>query len=344
MKRIIIVTNSLTGGGAERSMNLIGNALTKIGYEIFIMPVNAGETDFVENQCQVIELGRVHKSGLFQLIFISYRFRKTVNQINPDLLVLNCDLPELLGCFSGMPRKILVIEHANPAWSTRSFFGHIVRYILRNRGAKFAAVSNHLRIWPTQNTPEFILPNIIVQNPQFMKPSTNTPDITRLVFIGRLASVQKRPEWLIEITKEVGLPLIFIGEGNAREPLERATRMKDINATFYGQIQDPWSALNSGDLLIVPSLFEGDGLVVLEALARRVPILLSDIPDFRRFGLGDHNYCFSPSEFVMRIQQFANNLDGLIVNEDQVNLLLSERSAANVSESWIKALCFGWGI
>lgn len=40
--KVAIVTNSLTGGGAERAMNLAANALHAAGIQVLLIPINHG--------------------------------------------------------------------------------------------------------------------------------------------------------------------------------------------------------------------------------------------------------------------------------------------------------------
>jgi glycosyltransferase involved in cell wall biosynthesis len=91
-------------------------------------------------------------------------------------------------------------------------------------------------------------------------------------------------------------------------------------------------------LLIAPSTSEGDGLVIIEGMKKGVPLLLSDIPDFRRFGLPDKNYCENANEFVSQINQFGANLDSLRVPEKITEQILSSRSIAVVGDTWVSFL------
>jgi hypothetical protein len=43
-----------------------------------------------------------------------------------------------------------------------------------------------------------------------------------------------------------------------------------------------------------------------------VPLLLSDIPDFRRFDLPNRNYCHSVDDFVERVKAYKKNADSLV--------------------------------
>ena len=134
-----------------------------------------------------------------------------------------------------------------------------------------------------------------------MTKANRTEKIKRLIFIGRLAP-QKRPDWLLRISEGTGFPVEVMGEGELRDYIQKASTDRNLDFRFQGQRKDPWSEVENGDLLIIPSEYEGDGLVVVEGMQRNLPMLLADIPDFRRFGLPDLNYCSSVEDFISSIR------------------------------------------
>jgi glycosyltransferase involved in cell wall biosynthesis len=160
-----------------------------------------------------------------------------------------------------------------------------------------------------------------------------TKKVKRLIFIGRLAP-EKRPNWLVTIGEKTGLPLEIIGEGSMREAMEEAVTDGELIVHFRGRISDPWEAIEDGDLLIVPSEFEGDGLVVVEGMQKGIPMLISDIPDFRRFGLPEANYCKSVEDFIFSIDRFGANISSLMVPKNISTQILAARSPEAVGDKW----------
>jgi glycosyltransferase involved in cell wall biosynthesis len=161
--------------------------------------------------------------------------------------------------------------------------------------------------------------------------------IRRLIFIGRL-SPEKQPDIALEISKITGLEVVFIGDGDLSDILKELASQKSIEAKFLGQLIDPWALIKEGDLLIACSRSEGDGLVVLEALQRNMPILLTDIFDFQRFNFPARNYCSTISSFVLRIEDYATNLEDLVISRDIAEGIIHERSLQSVGDSWEKVL------
>ena len=271
MKRVMVVTNSLTGGGAERSMNLACNELARRGWPISLVPINSGAADQVILTCEVFPIERRWRDSLFGTLKAILRFHRTVHSWKPDVVILNCDLPELFGATLLSRVQLIVVEHVNHPWNTRVNLGRVIRRLLQIRNSKWVGVSSHFLIWPNKLNPDSVIPNQILLSSQSHSAKTKAKDtckIQRLVFIGRLVP-QKRPDWIIDIANVTGIPVEMIGEGELRALMEKSASERHLIVNFRGHLSDPWADLKDGDLLIVPSAFEGDGLVVVEGMQQK---------------------------------------------------------------------------
>ena len=328
----MIVTNSLSGGGAERSMNLLSNELTKRGWSVSLVPINSGTPDQVVPACEVFPLDRKWNGSTADTIVALWKFNKIVSSWEPDVIVLNCDLPELFGALLFGKHNLVALEHTSQPWGQRKPLGKIVRRILKLRKTTWAAVSTHLTIWPLKDKPNTVLQNSV------LLPEENTTrvigrEIKRLVFIGRL-SHEKRPDLALEIAKLTNLELIIIGHGLMNEELEKKALYESIRVSFLGWVKDPWSEIQSGDLLVVTSSFEGDGLIVIEGLAHGIPMLLSDISDLRRFNFPERNYGKDFNGFVAKCENFRHKLHDLCVPVGISTRILEGRSIEIIGTSW----------
>jgi glycosyltransferase involved in cell wall biosynthesis len=328
----MIVTNSLTGGGAERSMNLVSNELFRRGWPIALVPINYSPADQVIPKCEVFPLERRWRGKTLDTFYAIWKFQRLTRKWRPDFIVLNCDLPELFGAIVCGKHRLIVVEHASYPWSQRLRLGRFVRKILEYRKVIWIAVSSHLTIWPKDKKPVSVL-----QNPLISLVSRNLHtsghEIKRLVFMGRL-SPEKQPELALEISQLTSIELIFIGDGVMLDVLKQSAFKSSIPASFFGHLESPWQEIKTGDLLIASSKSEGDGLVVLEALQRNIPILLAEIPDFRRFGFPEINYCSDLHDFVHRINHHMNNLETLIIPESISRPILTERQIETIGNEW----------
>jgi hypothetical protein len=119
MKRVMVVTNSLTGGGAERSMNLMCNELIRRNWTVSLVPINDSPADKVTPTCEIFALKRDWNSGIKNTLLAFLAFSRAVRIWKPDLIILNCDLPELFGAMLVRKQKFVVIEHASNPWGSR---------------------------------------------------------------------------------------------------------------------------------------------------------------------------------------------------------------------------------
>jgi glycosyltransferase involved in cell wall biosynthesis len=157
----------------------------------------------------------------------------------------------------------------------------------------------------------------------------------RIVFTGRLMRQQKRAEDVVAVALELaarGVPfeMIVVGDGTARKAMEWAGRrlILDRRLWFTGTLpnEDVLSILSSCDALLLPSAFEGLSVGMLEAMARGVVPVVSDIrsgvPDAVRHG---ENGFIAP---VGDTSRFADHLQRL-----QQDPALRRRMAAAAAET-----------
>ena len=337
--KIMFVTNSLSGGGAERATNILINALSDTGTDVALVAVNDGPMDLVEPACEVFELKREWQGDLISVVKAYFGLQTAIRKWKPDFLVLNCDIPELLGSITFGKHKLIAVEHASQPWPQRQPLGKFVRKFLCLRKTSWVAVSDHLKVWGLNALPNIVINNAI--NPLDRLTKTQVRDdfnlIRRLVFVGRL-SPEKNPSLLISVSKEVKLPLLFIGSGNQYEEIKELCEHSGISFEMTGFVKDPWSEFQSGDLLVIPSKNEGDGLVLVEAVQRGIPLVVNDIPDLARFRLQKVNYFKDSSILIETIIASKENLNRFIVSAEIADGLLNDRKPEKVGNKWLNFL------
>jgi glycosyltransferase involved in cell wall biosynthesis len=134
------------------------------------------------------------------------------------------------------------------------------------------------------------------QMPSF-KLADRFPGFTKLFLVaGRLDPV-KNIAWLLQIFKRYlehggSSALIILGEGKEKERLVTIAHNLGIdkNVFFEPWTDDPVSYVKGASAVVFPSLSEGYGLVVCEARAAGIPIIMTDV--------GVANYELKPSERV----------------------------------------------
>lgn len=314
-------------------MNILSNELLKTGHNVTLLAINSGPPDEVRLLCEGICLERGWKSGPFGTFFSLLRFQKVVRKVQPDIVVVNCSLPELFSTFLSAKIRLIVVEHAPLPWGKRKFLGRSVRWILNKRQATWVKVANNLNIWSLSQVESCFIPNPVLLGKTSRQTFPISIKLKRLIYIGRL-SEEKQPAVFLDLVDYFRIKSLMIGDGGLRGVLEVSALERDLPVNFLGHKQEPWSNIESGDLLIVPSAWEGDGVIVLEAVSRDIPMLISDIPSFRNFGLEESNYCKDPLKFRESIAAFQNSLELLIVSPAQSKRCLEPRNPSKVAAQW----------
>lgn len=130
----------------------------------------------------------------------------------------------------------------------------------------------------------FILLDKIIslsQTPLPYEPTINHP---RILAVGRLVR-EKGFDLLIRahanlINSGIVNTLIIVGEGPEKDLLEKLIIEFDVSKSvvLLGFQSNPYSWMRFADVLVLPSRFEGFGLVLLEAMLLGLPVIASDCP------------------------------------------------------------------
>jgi glycosyltransferase involved in cell wall biosynthesis len=101
-----------------------------------------------------------------------------------------------------------------------------------------------------------------------------------MTFIGRLDPIKDVPTLIAAVAQLQGLAHLHIyGDGTDRPRIESEIARRNLatNITLHGSIPRPQTALVNSGLLVLPSLAEGFGLVLIEAMAAGVPIVATSV-------------------------------------------------------------------
>jgi len=142
------------------------------------------------------------------------------------------------------------------------------------------------------------------------------------VLIGTVARLvkQKGHIYLFEamariIEKRNDLKLLIAGDGHLRSDLEKQVERLGISnyVIFTGYRRDVFSIMKSIDIFVLPSLWEGFGLVLLEAMAACKPIVATEVSAIPEIVIhGDTGLLVSPRNST----DLANAITKLIENRE----------------------------
>ncbi len=159
----------------------------------------------------------------------------------------------------------------------------------------------------------------------------------QLLYVGRL-SKQKRVDRLLAAMTEVTVPvtLRIVGGGELEPELrEQAKALGLQNVTFEGVKKDAGlrAAYRAADALVITSDLEGCPLVVLEAMAMKLPVIGTDVMGIRE--LVQHVGILASEPFERNLAAAMNQLG----NDKSLLLKLSAQSAAHAQNyTWTNLL------
>ena len=327
-KKVMIISNSITGGGAEISMMRLFHTLVMKQIDVVVCAIN--EDNLTETPINGVKvLGREWGLGYLGSLKSLLLFRKHLLEVNPDILIVNCELPELyVALVAPIGMRIITVEHTSRPWNGRRILGRFVRFGLKVRRSSWVTVSRDQKlIWPFSCKPLFI-PNSHVQSNQM----TGRSEVD-IVFVGRL-NVNKHPEVVADAALRTKSVAAFYGDGP--DMLKLKEEYQDPTLHFFGFIDNPWSQISTNSIVVVASEYEGDGMNIVEAVSNNNPILLANNPDLKRFDFPEKNYFSTVDELATKIHTAKKEgADCFRIPSLIRSQLLDERDPIRVAESWI---------
>lgn len=295
--KIVFFVGSLRAGGAERVAVNLANAWSSAGHEISLVTTFVAETSSfyeVSSQVDLLHLTQMLEGPsvpLLQPVAKAIAVRKIVRNLKPDVVVSflsNVNVLSILACaFTDTPS--IISERLHPGSSGNRYleFACSIAYkfssLLVVQTSR--AASDALRLYRGLER-VVAIPNPLPQGiERYTRSKRAHGDVgNRMIAIGRLAQ-QKRmsdliaafsscaannPEWRLDI----------FGEGPLRDQLQAQIEELGMASriAIRGITADPWSELETSDVFVLASEFEGFPNALLEALRIGLPTIVTDCP------------------------------------------------------------------
>lgn len=148
----------------------------------------------------------------------------------------------------------------------------------------------------------------------------------RFLFVGRLEE-QKGVKYLIQAAKILmnstkNLQIILVGDGSQRERLERLTKKGGLEecVIFLGSVDEDEliELYSTSDIFIIPSIWEGLPLTILEAWAARLPVVTTNVGGIPEVCANEENALIVPAKDSKAL---ANGMLKLIEDKNLRNKL-----------------------
>ena len=336
MRILHVITSFGLGGAEEIAIELACQAAATNSVAVHsVRCTSPAESKFAEDRKRKLKAAGVvwregrAKSNKTAMLTAPFELHRAIRDLAPDIVHSHTDIPDM--CLSVVRRfrsfRMARTIHNTRLWSTHPWFGRMAErgfnddlVIAINKPTRDAyhdlrrdfglEPTSHLRIVP--NGVASVRPEDYFSWAECRAALRIDPEKFQMAFIGRLDQ-QKGFDTLLSAARRVPRDLArlaqlhVIGDGAMRELAQTA---HDDFVSFHGPLPNARRYLKAFDLIIMPSRFEGFGLVAAEALVANVPVLISDVAALRDVVPSGWPLKTLPDEPEMLAELIANCIRG----------------------------------
>jgi len=317
-KNILHLIESLNMGGAQKIIYQLASTVSEDGYNHSICSLlQSGPYEKImrDEGIDLTVLNSKRRSIILFPLFVYDLFfllKGLVNIVKKKQIdVLHAHLPDssliaiVIGWLTNTPVVLTVHNNFSLPSKRKAPLRDAVRTFVTNtifkradyiiavgndiRDSLFKVLGNKVAIKTVYNGVDYLR----YANPEKLdslqfRQSLSVSDDARLVsMIGRLEK-QKGHVYLIDAVAQLkekypDVVFLLVGDGELKEQLvEQAQRLKIAdNILFLGNRDDVPAVLGVSDLFVLPSIYEGIPLVILEAMAAGLPVVATNIAGTR---------------------------------------------------------------
>lgn len=258
--KILLVGQYSTGGGVSNYLENISKILSK-RHDVHVLTYGTGS--FRKNNVHEVRVPRLPGlRGLFFILKGTAEIIRLVEELQIDVVNAHYLGPPAISAVlarSIRPFPLVLTAHGSD--------------VLGSRGRKFLSRLSLLEKSVVTAVSHALCRKLRVDclvAPGASKTGGKRKNADLVLFVGSLVSY-KEPQTVVELARKHGeLRFVILGEGPLRKKLEKSA---PPNVSFLGYREDVEKFLSRGLVLVVPSRWEGLGLVVLEANSWGVPVI-----------------------------------------------------------------------
>lgn len=320
--KILHVIWSFNFGGIETMLVNIANEQVVLGHEVGVLVVDAGKTnpDLVKTLDSHIRLFCANRKWGVKDIFAILRLNEIIGGFCPDVIHLHSS-----SIFKYLfPRYRKFCNVTLHGLCNKQNTDHIEKV------PRVFAISQSVAkdLMQKKGVASMVNPNGI--RPELIRAKCTEKDscLFRIVQVSRLEHLKKGQHILIEAAKSLldngitNFAIDFIGNGDSLGYLKQLAQNNNMeeHVHFLGTKDQKYiyDNLCCYDLFVQPSIYEGFGLTVAEAMAAKVPVLVStgqgpeEVIDGGKYG-----YLFKNSD----VEDCASKMSMFIENKNDKSLI-----------------------
>lgn len=357
--KILYIITGLAQGGAERVVCDLADAMCAKGHTVKIAYLTGSV--LTKPKSEAIELIPINLKGVKGLPFAYFKISQVIRSYRPDVVhshMVHANILTRLVKLSVPIKKLISTAHnSNEGGSFRMMCYRVTHHlsdITTNVSNEATLAFENKRAVP-RNSMLTIYNGIDLSKFYFKSKARanlleelNLKNNDKLLLsVGRLDEQKDYPNLFQAIHRlkqrsSIGFKLIVAGDGKQRLVLEELIKSLSLenDIILLGRRSDIPELMSAADLFILPSKYEGFGLVVAEAMACRCLVVATDSGGVSEV-LNNNEFLVPPSNpdlLAMKID-FALNLDKPkkldIINRNLIHVE-ENFSLSSVTDTWIE--------
>lgn len=293
--KILLVINSLKGGGAERVVLTLGQGFHDLGYEVHVLTFKP-QVEFslnpnlnyhmlkFKNFKLIPKLDR--RDRVFAYVVDRYISKKIGK---PELIISNLDRADSILSYSRLSNITYVIHN-----TVSLLYGFNIKDN-HDKKIKFSKIySKHPCICVSQGaekdfiksfgqiTPTTAIYNPIDKDSIQEQAKAFIPEYQNyIIHVGSFKDA-KRHDVLVKAYAKTdqSMPLLLLGQGKYKDDIEQLVKNLNIEdkVIFLGFQENPFPYIKHAQFKVLTSDWEGFALVIAEALVLNTPVISTDCP------------------------------------------------------------------
>ncbi len=284
---VLHIIDTLSVGGAEKLLVGIVNGLDNVNNHVIYLGGCDTLAGSFRNDCR---LSKLNFKSRFDIPGCVLRLKKYIRENNIDVVHTHLFMSTFIARLA-VPKHVQLFTtiHSLPS---KNYFAKskVVKWLDKISYRKHHHVIAICdEVYKDYNSctkitgPHTVLYNYVenvYHRPNFKKMSFN--GTFRMVAVGNLKEAKNYP-FLVEAFKAMpkNVHLDIYGSGSQQQMLQSEIEKHNLNIQLCGVRDDIQNVLPQYDAFIMASVFEGQPLSLLEAMASGLPAILSDIPVLR---------------------------------------------------------------
>lgn len=337
--RIMYVTDALAvWGGIERVLSDKMNYLVReYGYEVYVVTADQGGYPIpfpLDNRIHVKDLNiRFHQqyqySGLKRILkyreleqLFRNRLKSYITEIKPDVISCIRDGYASAVLSMKMPIPVIFESHAmyrDVAFENSTLLHRFVTYWkrrkLRTLDRLVTLTQGDAEDWKRVCQRVCVIPNVVHLNDSGNYSQCN---LKKAIFVGRF-DVQKDfgtmlKVWALVQQRHPGWILNVYGNGELKQNFEKLVAKQNLNVEIHPAVPDIMEKYKESSMLLMSSLYEPFGLVLVEAMSCGLPVVAFNCPYGPADIIKDGTDGFLVED--RNIEAFADRVRQLMENDD----------------------------